>query len=224
MCNFTENVEMRIKVNELFYSVQGESTFAGLPCIFIRLSGCNLRCAYCDTTYAYSKGALMSIETLINEVKSYDCDLVEITGGEPLIQEGTPKLINELLDKEYTVLLETNGSQDISRTDSRCVRIVDIKCPSSGESEKNYFENLNKLSPHDQVKFVIGDRSDYDYAKYIIENKIKVLPQVGNILFSTVYDQVEYRKLAEWILEDHLRVRLQIQSHKIIWGPNQRGV
>jgi 7-carboxy-7-deazaguanine synthase len=153
-----------LRVNEIFFSIQGESSYAGLPCVFVRLSGCNLRCTYCDTRYAYEQGDHMDVSEIIDRVSGYDCRLVEITGGEPLLQEETPALISGLLDRGFTVLLETNGSMDISGVDGRCIRILDVKCPSSGEAEKNDFGNLPLLTHEDEIKFVVGDRADYEYA------------------------------------------------------------
>ena len=157
-----------LRVNEIFHSIQGESTYAGYPCVFIRLTGCNLRCSYCDTAYAYEEGEDLPVETIIATVKRYACRLVEITGGEPLVQEETPFLIRQLLDAGYTVLLETNGSIDLGQVDSRCIKIMDIKCPASGEEGKNNFDNLFKLTPRDEIKCVIENRNDYLYAREIL--------------------------------------------------------
>ena len=212
---------MSLLVNEIFYSIQGESIHNGRPCIFIRLTGCNLRCSYCDTGYAYDKGLEMEIAAILDRVAIYDCSLIEITGGEPLLQKETPDLIYCLLEKGYEVLMETNGSFDISIVDDRCIKIVDIKCPTSGESDKNDLNNLKKLDPKDQVKFVIGSRGDYDFAKEIIELIRPEFP-ADHILFSPVSAKMEYAKLAEWILEDNLKVRLHLQLHKIIWPDKQR--
>jgi 7-carboxy-7-deazaguanine synthase len=214
---------MTLLVNEIFYSIQGESTFSGRPCIFVRLAGCNLRCSYCDTRYAYEQGVDMEITEIMNRIAAYQCQLVEITGGEPLLQSQTPILIYRLLENGYEVMLETNGSLDISRVDGRCVKIVDIKCPTSGESDKNDLENLNRLGSKDQVKFVIGNRSDYDYAKEIVHS---ISPDFSEeqILFSPVSEKIPPSRLAEWILEDNLNVRLHLQLHKIIWPDKLRGV
>ncbi|MBN1833134.1 MAG: radical SAM protein [Deltaproteobacteria bacterium] len=215
---------MSLKINEVFYSIQGESSFAGRPCVFIRLTGCNLRCSYCDTQYAYEEGNSLKIKEILAEIGSYECRLVEITGGEPLLQKETPALIQRLLDEDYEVLLETNGSQDIDRVDRRCVRIVDIKCPSSGEEEKNDLKNLNILTDKDEVKFVIGDRRDYEYAKRVL-NLIPVYStRIRAAHFSPVFGKIEPKTLAKWILEDHLDVRLHLQLHKLIWGQGQRRV
>lgn len=216
------NLHKILTVNEIFYSIQGESLYAGLPCIFIRLSGCNLRCSYCDTRYAYHEGEEMTVRRILDQISGYRCPLVELTGGEPLLQENTPVLIKELLNESYNVLVETNGSLDISRIDDRCIRIVDVKCPSSGECEKNDWNNLERLNFRDQVKFVIGDRRDYEFAKTTVQ-KISRIPG-GNILFSTVAGKLKPAELAGWILEDRLGVRLHLQLHKIIWPNIERGV
>ncbi len=214
---------MNLKVNEIFYSIQGESSYAGLPCTLIRLSGCNLRCRYCDTRYAYNRGEHMSIPKITDHVAAFQCPLVEITGGEPLLQAGTPELIRALLHRKYTVLLETNGSMDISRTDPRCIRIMDIKCPGSGENEKNDLNNLKRLSEHDQVKFVITDNGDYAYAKKLIQSKTWPDSWTGTILFSPAHNAMPPSTLAEWILKDRLNVRLQLQLHKILWPHARAG-
>jgi 7-carboxy-7-deazaguanine synthase len=211
-----------LTVTEIFYSIQGESLCTGLPCVFIRLTGCNLRCSYCDTRYAYDGGQNMPIVRILAQIASYRCMLVAITGGEPLLQGCTPLLIDTLLENGYTVLLETNGSFDIRRVNTRCIRIVDIKCPSSGESHQNDWGNLNRLTPQDQVKFVIGNRNDFEFAKEIVP-RISRIP-CGNILFSNAAGQLTPDVLAEWILEDQLTVRLQIQLHKILWPDIERGV
>jgi 7-carboxy-7-deazaguanine synthase len=213
-----------LKVNEIFFSIQGESSCAGRPCAFVRLTGCNLRCAYCDTQYAYEEGTWFEIPEILQKISLFDCRLVEITGGEPLIQEQTPELIARLLDQALTVLLETNGSQDIGVVDERCIRILDIKCPSSGESEKNRLENLKILTPHDEIKFVIGSREDYEYAKFILSTCLIHRSNLKPPLLSPVFGKIDTQTLAQWILQDRLDVRLQIQLHKLIWGPEQRGV
>ena len=215
---------MALKVNEIFYSIQGESSYAGHPCVFVRLTGCNLRCSYCDTRYAYEEGDEMDIFEIIDQVDSYECPLVEITGGEPLIQKDTPALIRNLLEKGYDVLLETNGSLDMRDIDERCVKILDVKCPSSGEHEKCDLGMLNRLTDRDEVKFVIGDRQDYGYARRIL-GQIRRDRRIKNpVHFSPVFGKMEPRILAEWILEDHLDVGLNLQLHKIIWEHELRGV
>ncbi len=213
-----------LKINEIFYSIQGESTFAGWPCIFIRLTGCNLRCKYCDTRYAYEEGNDIPLETILATVKGFECNLVEVTGGEPLIQEKTPDLISALIKNGYTVLLETNGSKDISKIDKRCIRIVDIKCPSSGMEKNNYWKNLEYLTPHDQLKFIIALRKDYLYAKKVLDNPAIKERKELTVNFSPVFKKMDPKELANWILADHLPVRLHIQLHKYIWGPDKRGV
>jgi 7-carboxy-7-deazaguanine synthase len=213
-----------LKVNELFYSIQGESSHAGRPCVFVRLTGCNLRCSYCDTRYAYDEGQNLEIDEIIDRVTSYRCRLIEITGGEPLIQKDTPELIRQLLERGFEVLLETNGSQDISNIDDRCMKIVDIKCPSSGEAKNNDLENLKRLSDIDEIKFVIGSEEDYVYAKKIMSFIGKYNLRIKPPIFSPVHKQMEPKLLAEWILADHIDVRMQIQLHKIIWGAETRGV
>ena len=213
-----------LKVNEVFYSIQGESSYAGRPCVFVRLTGCNLRCSYCDTRYAYEEGYDLEMGEIIDIVTSHRCGLVEITGGEPLMQEDTPFLIRRLLDLGFEVLLETNGSMDISVIDNRCVKILDIKCPSSGEAKKNYLENLKQLQPKDEIKFAIGDRDDYDYAKKILSFMDRANGNIKPPLFSPVHGKMNPELMAQWILADHLDVRMQIQLHKVIWGPETRGV
>ena len=212
---------MALEVSEIFHSIQGESSWSGQPCIFIRLTGCNLRCAFCDTSYAYEQGRFMEIPEILQRVRRLRCDLVEVTGGEPLIQAETPSLIAGLLDAGHTVLLETNGSIDIGVVDPRCVRIMDIKCPSSGMAGQNDLRNLEKLGMQDELKFVIGSREDYEFARDLLST----IPVARcKINFSPIFGSLVPRSLAEWILEDHLTVRLNLQLHKIIWGPEARGV
>jgi 7-carboxy-7-deazaguanine synthase len=213
-----------LRLNEIFYSIQGESTFAGFPCVFIRMTGCNLRCTYCDTTYAYEEGDDIPLESILSTVKKFDCSLIEVTGGEPLIQNETPDLISALIKNDYTVLLETNGSQDISTVDTRCTRIVDIKCPSSGMDNKNYWKNLDYITLNDQLKFVIAHRQDYLYAKKVIDSVAIKRRKKLLINFSPVFNKINLKDLAEWILADNLPVRLQIQLHKYIWGEHTKGV
>lgn len=214
---------MTLLVNEIFYSIQGESTYSGRPCIFVRLAGCNLRCSYCDTRYAYEQGVKMELTEIVSRIADYKCPLVEITGGEPLLQSDTPTLIYRLLENGYEVLMETNGSLDIRGVDGRCIKIVDIKCPTSGESDKNDMENLKRLGPKDQVKFVIENRMDYEYAKETIDSNCPDFPE-EQILFSPVSEGIAPAQLAKWILEDNLNVRLHLQIHKIIWPDRKRGV
>ena len=213
-----------LTVNEIFYSIQGESTYAGWPCVFIRLTGCNLRCRYCDTTYAYDQGEDMALDFLVAKVEDFNCNLVEVTGGEPLLQNMTPSLISALIKNRHIVLLETNGSQDISTIDSRCIRIVDIKCPSSGMERATYWKNLEYLTAQDQLKFVIANREDYVYAKTVLSNPLVKRNEKLVVNLSPVFNEIELKELATWILEDKLRARLHIQLHKYIWGENAKGV
>lgn len=213
-----------LTVNEIFYSIQGESTYAGWPCVFVRLTGCNLRCRYCDTTYAYDQGEDMTLDFLVAKVEDFNCNLVEVTGGEPLLQNETPSLISALINNRHTVLLETNGSQDIRAVDNRCIRIVDIKCPSSGMEQKTYWKNLEYLTAQDQLKFVIANREDYVYAKTVLSNPLIKRNEKMVVNLSPVFNELDLKKLATWILEDKLRARLHIQLHKFIWGENAKGV
>lgn len=215
---------MALKVNEIFYSIQGESSYAGRPCVFVRLTGCNLRCSYCDTQFAYEEGEELEIADIMKSISSYQCRLVEVTGGEPLIQKETPVLIQSLLEEGYEVLMETNGSQDIGQIDKRCVKILDVKCPSSGEVEKNDLHNLTKLTEKDEIKFVIGDREDYEYAKKILDLEDFNTSRTNAVHLSHVFGKMDPTILAKWILEDRLEVRLQLQLHKVIWDYDQRAV
>ena len=188
------------------------------------MTGCNLRCTYCDTTYAYEEGDDIPLDSILTTVKKFDCSLIEVTGGEPLIQDETPDLISALIKNGYTVLLETNGSQDISTVDTRCTRIVDIKCPSSGMDNKNYWKNLDYITPNDQLKFVIAHRQDYLYAKKVLDAAAIKRRKKLLINFSPVFNEIDLKDLAGWILADNLPVRLQIQLHKYIWGEHTKGV
>lgn len=212
-----------LKVNEIFYSIQGESTKAGLPCIFIRLTYCNIRCIYCDTEYAFYEGKDMTIDEILNDIKKYNCSLVEITGGEPLVQENVHELMKILSDNGYTVMLETGGSLPIENVDKRVKVIMDLKTPYSKMEKKNRYENISYLKSSDEVKFVIGSREDYDWAKDKIM-EYDLLNKVEQVLFSPVFDKVENIELAKWILDDSLNVRFQLQMHKYIWHPEERGV
>lgn len=214
---------MSLFISEIFYSIQGESIFSGRPCSFVRLSGCNLRCSYCDTRFAYEHGAEMSISEILSRVSQIQCRLVEITGGEPLLQQETPELINNLVENGYEVMLETNGSLNIGIVDKRCVKIMDIKCPSSNESDKNDLSNLRRLNKIDQVKFVIGTREDFEFMKNILKTHSLDLPD-GHILLSPIPDRLPASTLAEWILDEHLNVRLQLQLHKLLWPDRERGI
>jgi 7-carboxy-7-deazaguanine synthase len=212
-----------LTINEIFYSIQGESTYAGRPCVLVRLTACDLRCSWCDTPYAFSEGRKMSLDDVIRETESYSCPLVEITGGEPLLQEEIYALMDRLLASGRTVLLETGGHIDISRVPAAVVKIVDVKCPGSGESDRNHWENLERLQPHDEVKFVIRDRIDYEFARttlcrYRLDRKCEA------VLFSPVHGVLNPKVLSEWVLQDRLPVRVQLQLHKYIWGADVRGV
>jgi 7-carboxy-7-deazaguanine synthase len=210
-------------VNEIFHSIQGESLHAGRPCVFVRLTGCNLRCRYCDTRYALKAGRPMGIKEILAQVRHFNCRLVEITGGEPLVQDRTGDLITFLLDGGYEVLLETNGSLPIDGVDRRCTRIVDVKCPGSGESDCMHWDNLRQLNAHDQLKFVLSDRNDYEYACSVALRKSLQLAR-DHLLFSPVRGRLAPRDLARWILADGLAVRLHLQLHTIIWPDVTRGV
>lgn len=214
---------MTLQVNELFHSIQGESTWTGLPCSFVRLTGCNLRCRYCDTTYAYDSGKPMQIQQIVQALAEFDCRRVTITGGEPLIQYRTPELIQRLLAREYRVSLETNGSQDIQLLDNGCMIVMDLKCPSSGMRQQNRIENLRFLKQSDQLKFVIADREDYLFARKIVKLEADHLPG-DNILFSPAFGTMPPQRLAAWILDDGIEARLQIQLHRILWPDRDKGV
>ncbi len=211
-----------MNVSEIFRSIQGESSYAGLPCVFIRLAGCNLRCRYCDTRYAQEAGNAMSLDEIIQQVIHFGVDLVEITGGEPLFQQETPDLITALLKRGHKILVETNGSLDVSALPEGAVRIMDIKCPSSGENHRVMWENVWKLSADDEVKFVIADRLDYEWAVGIITEQLAHRPT--KILLSTVYGELPPRNLVKWMLEDRLKARFQLQLHRYIWPHDAHGV
>ncbi len=209
-------------VNEIFYSIQGESTRAGLPCVFVRLTGCHLRCRWCDTEYAFNEGRRMTIGRVVEMVREFRCRLVEVTGGEPLLQPGSLGLMGKLADAGLTVMLETSGACDIGPVDPRVIRVVDIKCPGSGESERNRWTNIDLLTERDEVKFVLADRADYEWAVDVV----KRYRLVGRcpILFSPVHGGQVLEDLAGWILSDRVPVRMQIQLHKLIWPGVARGV
>lgn len=211
-----------MKINELLKSIQGETSYAGLPCIFIRITGCNLRCSYCDTTYAYEEGTEMPVGSILERVTGFKTKLVCITGGEPLSDKDTPSLINELLSGNYTVLVETNGSYDIRAIPQKAIKIMDIKCPDSKMSHLMYWRNIAYLMKSDEVKFVLRSRSDYEWAKEVIE-KYR-LPEIAQVLIGTVFDTLSPKLVVQWILEDNLPVRFQLQLHKYIWDPQARGV
>ncbi len=210
-----------IKIKEIFKSIQGESTYAGLPCTFVRLAGCNLRCTYCDTNYAYYNGKEISDDEIISKIEEYGVKFVEFTGGEPLLQEETPKLIKTLLDKGYEVLIETNGSICIGCLDKRLNLIMDYKSPKSGMSERMRVKNFEFLKETDQIKFVLMDESDYQWAKDIIVSN-NLLDKYNNILMSPAYGELSPKSLVTWVLNDNLPVRVQLQIHKYIWAPDER--
>jgi len=211
-----------VVINEIFHSIQGESSHAGLPCVFVRLTYCNIRCSYCDSEYAFYEGKEMAIDDILANVRSYGCRLVEVTGGEPLFQSNIHTLLKRLCDEGFEVLLETGGSLSIGDADARVKCVVDFKCPSSGMVKKNLWAIAYDLKSKDEVKFVIGDRADYDWAKQkIAEHRID---ERCTILMSVVFGKLEPARLAEWILADKLNVRFQLQMHKFIWHPETRGV
>ena len=225
----------RLRINEIFHSIQGESTWAGCPCVFVRLTGCHLRCTYCDTEYAFKEGEFKSIADIVAEVGSHPCDLVEITGGEPLLQKPVHALITALCDLGKTVLIETSGACDVGGCDPRAIRIMDLKTPGSGECERNLWSNIDHLTERDEVKFVITDREDYLWARDVIR-KFDLGRRCKAVLVSAVFEQapgievggceaLSPRLLAEWMLADNLpNVRMQTQLHKLIWEPQTRGV
>ena len=213
---------MSLKINEIYYSVQGESTHSGCPCIFIRLTYCNLRCSYCDTEYAFYDGKDMEITDIMSEIKRWDCNLVEVTGGEPLFQDECIDLLNELVNSNYEVMLETGGSLSISDVPKKVVKIVDFKCPSSGMVKKNLWSIVDDLQAHDEVKFVIGNREDFDWAKDRITEYS--LDKICTLLFSPTFGEIDPQQIVEWILADNLPVRMQMQMHKMIWSPEEKGV
>jgi len=212
-----------LTINEIFYSVQGESSYAGRPCVFVRLTACDLRCSWCDTPYAFYEGTKRSLESVLAEVDAYSCPLVEVTGGEPLLQADVYPLMESLLARGRTVLLETGGHRSTARVPPGVVTILDVKCPGSGESEKNDSTNLERLRPHDEVKFVIKDRTDYEYARDVIARH-DLARRSAAIHFSPVHGVMDARTMAEWVLADNLPVRVQLQLHKYIWDPATRGV
>ena len=209
-------------VNEIFHSIQGESSRVGLPCVFVRLTGCPLRCNWCDTEYAFTEGRPMTRAQILDRVATFECDLVEVTGGEPLAQPQTPQLLTDLCDAGYNVLLETAGSHDIARLDPRVIRIVDLKCPGSGEEHNNLWSNIDQLRPNDEIKFVIADRADYEWTRSIIRRYD--LPARCGVLVSPVFDRLTPVDLVDWVLTDRLRVRVQVQLHKIVWASETRAV
>ncbi len=210
-----------MRVTEIFHSIQGESSHAGRPCVFVRLTGCNLRCRWCDSEYTFTGGEKMSLDDVMSRVKSYGTKLVEVTGGEPLAQKEAFDLIKRLCEDGYEVLIETSGSIDITPVDDRAKIILDVKCPGSGEVEKNLWSNIDQLHPHDEIKFVIADRADYEWAKKVIAERRL---DRWTVLLSPVWGEMDMRSLAEWMLADRLPARFQTQLHKHIWGAEARGV
>jgi len=208
---------------EIFASIQGESSLAGLPTTFIRLAACNLRCSWCDTPYSFGRGEKITLSTIIEKVKGYACPYVCVTGGEPLLQKNIYPLMQELCDQGYIVSVETGGSLKTSLVDSRVITILDIKCPGSGMSDRNEYENLNSLRAHDEVKFVIKDRIDYEWALKIC-GQYDLFNRTKSVLFSPVFDHLEAKVLVQWILNDRLPIRLNLQLHKFVWEPETIGV
>ena len=212
-----------LTINEIFHSIQGESTHAGRPCVFVRLTACDLRCSWCDTTYAFHEGHKVSVVDVVSQVTAFGCEYVEITGGEPLLQADVYPLMRDLLERGHTVMVETGGHRSIAQVPPEVIRIVDVKCPASGESAKNHWPNLDLLQSHDEVKFVIQDRADYEFARDIVRRH-ELVGRTAAVLFSPVHGVLDSKQLAAWILEDRLAVRLQLQMHKFVWGAEVRGV
>jgi 7-carboxy-7-deazaguanine synthase len=212
-----------ITLNEIFYSVQGESTFAGRPCVFVRLTACDLRCSWCDTPYAFHEGAKRALDDVVRDVEQYACDLVEVTGGEPLLQEDVYPLMQTLLDRGKTVLLETGGHRNTSRVPAAVITVLDVKCPGSGEAARMDWANLDRLRPHDEVKFVVKDRTDYEYARDVIERH-GLARRARAVHLSPVHGVMSPQELSGWVLADRLPVRVQLQLHKYIWDARARGV
>ena len=212
-----------LTINEIFHSIQGESTFAGRPCVFVRLTACDLRCRWCDTPYAFHEGRKMSVDEVVADVESRGCNTVEVTGGEPLLQPDVYPLMRRLVESGKTVLIETGGHRSIADVPAGVVRIVDVKCPGSGESARNDWTNFAHLTRQDEVKFVIADRRDYEFAKEIVERE-QLPARVNAVLFSPVHGELDPKRLSEWVIADRLDVRVQLQVHKYIWSPETRGV
>jgi len=212
-----------LTINEIYHSVQGESTWAGRPCVFVRLTFCDLRCTYCDTEYAFYEGKKQTLQQIVDAVQTFRCSLVEVTGGEPLLQKNVLPLMSMLCDSGYTVLIETSGAHDISKVDSRVHRIMDLKTPGSGEADKNLWPNIDHLTSRDEVKFVMGSREDYEWSREKVE-RYDLLARCHAVLFSPIFGRIDPREIVDWILADRLDVRFQLQMHKFIWSPTQRGV
>jgi 7-carboxy-7-deazaguanine synthase len=215
--------ERTLRINEIYYSIQGESTWVGRPCVFVRLTFCNLRCNYCDTEYAFYEGKDRGLSEVQDAVSTFGCRLVEITGGEPLLQRNVLPLMSMLCDSGYTVLLETSGAHDISKVDPRVHRIMDLKTPGSGEVDRNLWSNVAHLTPSDEVKFVMGSREDYEWSRDKVQ-QYHLPSRCHAVLFSPIFGRIDPRQIVEWILADKLNVRFQLQMHKFIWSPTQRGV
>jgi 7-carboxy-7-deazaguanine synthase len=214
--------EPALRVTEIFHSIQGESTYVGQPCVFVRLTGCPLRCTWCDTEYSFYGGTSLSIDEILSKVREYGCQLVEVTGGEPLAQPAALPLIARLCDAGYTVLIETSGAIDVQPVDQRARLILDVKCPGSGMTDRMHWPNLDRLTAKDEAKFVLASRADYEWARGIVAQYR--LAERCTVLFSPVFGSLDLRQLAEWILADRLSVRFQLQMHKYIWAPDMRGV
>ena len=212
-----------LTVNEIFHSIQGESTHAGRPCVFVRLTACDLRCSWCDTPYAFHEGRKMSVDEVIGRVREFGCDVVEITGGEPLLQKEVYPLMQRLLDEGRTVMLETGGHLSVADVPEPVIRVIDVKCPGSGEAARNHWANLDALRATDEVKFVIKDRADYEYARDVVARHT-LAGRCAAVHFSPVHGVQNAKELAAWVLEDRLPVRVQLQLHKFIWDPSTRGV
>ncbi len=211
-----------LKVTEIFHSIQGESSHAGRPCVFVRLTGCPLRCTWCDTAYAFYGGRDITQDDVVEQVRVFNCGLVEVTGGEPLSQSASLPLLSRLCDEGFEVLLETSGAIDTSGVDRRVYVVLDVKCPGSGMADRMYWPNLDRLAPRDEVKFVIKDRADYEWAREVVRSRN--LAARCTVLMSPVFGEADVRQLAEWVLADKLPVRFQLQMHKQIWAPDMRGV
>lgn len=217
-----------LRITEIFHYLQGESTWAGLPCTFVRITGCPLRCVWCDTEYAFTGGVRMELDEIVEAVRGYGCELVEVTGGEPLAHPNALPLIARLLDEGLTVLVETSGAFDVAPVDPRAHRIMDLKCPGSGESHRNLWKNLDHLTQRDEVKFVVKDRADYEWSRRVIQEHALddrvASGTLGAVLVSPVWQEIDLEELSGWILKDALAVRLQVQLHKLVWGPDRTGV
>jgi 7-carboxy-7-deazaguanine synthase len=212
-----------LTVNEIYHSIQGESTWAGRPCVFVRLTFCDLRCNYCDTAYAFYEGEKIPLPEILKRVRMFECPLVEITGGEPLLQKNVLPLMTMLADAGMVVLLETSGAHDISEVDARVHRIMDLKTPGSGECERNLWSNISRLTGRDEVKFVIGSREDYEWSRERMREHA-LSQRCRAVLFSPIFGRIQPREIVEWMLADKLEARFQLQMHKFIWSPTARGV